>query len=886
MLHRLSSLLFFLSGVHAMHAQCNPAEYTRIFTEANILQSKGEFIESKNRYEAAKIYACNQKQKDAADSRIDALFEQIDRLRLQAYANDLSYKSNTALRDGDRNTAFRLAEFAYRYVDSTNTNVLASMMNAVYYNDHPDSTHRLPRCFNLGSHLLSITAEFTADGKRLITNALDKSGKPVREALIWNIATRRIEKTIRLGDKTQEEECWFRTTLSPDGKWLAANCTVDNSVEIWDMATQKRVYVFTGSESSVTDFIFSPDSKLLAAGLDNKTVKIWEVQTGREAAVLNGYTADVNGLSFSFDGWQLAVVCSDTVNIWDTHTYTLLSTVSDSQGYNRIKCVALSPHSDLLVLGLEEKFEIWNVQKKRLTKTIFWSDERQYMELRKLAFSPDGRYVLAVAINPLEMVQMVQIWDIETGKTLMPLAGQVKWITDASFSKDGRYVSTCSLDGTVKIWDLQSEKASVSIPSEAYAGSIRFSPVWKPNGNVLAIGNNEGAIDMWNAAHNRMDLKLENQKIRVWDLAYAPDGKRLASLMGDSTIQIWDLEHGSILCTLIGIKREDGNVSFSPDGKKICSAEVDNTVKIREIETGKVITSIEKPEQNISSAFFSPDGLQVAMLLDNTKVEIWNLKTNKTVWTFADTARVLAFAFSPDGNFLATGLDDNTSKVWDVKNGKIRNVLPGDIARVGSVNFSPDSRYLATGTTGGFLEYDKTAKIWDLQSGKVIYSLEGNEDNVSSAVFSPDGQQLATLSDGKVKLWELSGAGLIDRWNATGPSAELIAPQLQQYNLESLLDQQAGNETRLISTGDVQQIIAFADLASAQASGSNLLAQVEPHYSRADRLYAAALHLQDSEVIRQEYSRMLRRWAMVYASDGLKSRAAELEAKADGLWKK
>jgi WD40 repeat protein len=327
-------------------------------------------------------------------------------------------------------------------------------------------------------------------------------------------------------------------------------------------------------------------------------------------------------------------------------------------------------------------------------------------------------------------------------------------------------------------------------------------------------------------------------------------------------------------------------VSFSPDGKKICSAEVDNTVKIREIETGKVTTSIEKPEQNISSAFFSPDGLQVAMLLDNTKVEIWNLKTNKTVWTFADTARVLAFAFSPDGNFLATGLDDNTSKVWDVKNGKIRNVLPGDIARVGSVNFSPDSRYLATGTTGGFLEYDKTAKIWDLQSGKVIYSLEGNEDNVSSAVFSPDGLQLATLSDGKVKLWELSGAGLIDRWYATGPSAELIAPQLQQYNLESLLDQQAGNETRLISTGDVQQIIAFADLASAQASGSNLLAQVEPHYSRADRLYAAALHLQDSEVIRQEYSRMLRRWAMVYASDGLKSRAAELESKADGLWKK
>jgi len=68
------------------------------------------------------------------------------------------------------------------------------------------------------------------------------------------------------------------------------------------------------------------------------------------------------------------------------------------------------------------------------------------------------------------------------------------------------------------------------------------------------------------------------------------------------------------------------------------------------------------------------------------------------------------------------------------------------------------------------------------------------------------------------------------------------------------------------------------------SAGSNILSRVAPHYARTARLYAAALALQNEELIRQDYAKMLRNWSSVYRSDGQENKAMELKAKADGIW--
>jgi hypothetical protein len=175
---------------------------------------------------------------------------------------------------------------------------------------------------------------------------------------------------------------------------------------------------------------------------------------------------------------------------------------------------------------------------------------------------------------------------------------------------------------------------------------------------------------------------------------------------------------------------------------------------------------------------------------------------------------------------------------------------------------------------------------FSLRRPETILTLVGHSDRVRCVAFSPNGKTLATGSDDNtIKIWEVTGNGLIHHWQKTGPQADLILPQLRQYHLETLLDQHPDNEQKLIADREVWQIKAFADLAAAQAGGSSILARVAPLYARAERLYAAALALQDELLIRQDYAKMLRRWAGVYRSDGQAGKAGELEAKADGLWK-
>ena len=84
---------------------------------------------------------------------------------------------------------------------------------------------------------------------------------------------------------------------------------------------------------------------------------------------------------------------------------------------------------------------------------------------------------------------------------------------------------------------------------------------------------------------------------------------------------------------------------------------------------------------------------------------------------------------------------------------------------------------------------------------------------------------------------------------------------------------------------EVWQIKAFADLSANQAKGSNILEKVLPHFERADRLYTAALALQDEEIIRQDYARLLRRWGEILRLDSNIAASAELDARADKIYR-
>lgn len=275
------SLCWFLCATaQAQTPDCTPKDYERLMAEAKRLAKGGEYDKAINKLQSAKT--CQPQKEAEVNREVLRVFEQVNGERKRAeeqtkkaeaearriYANDLAYKSQVALKDGDRNTAFRLAEFAHYYVDDANPNVVQALMDALYFND--DLNHRQLRVTNLEGHASEVlSVAISVDGKQIATGSADKTAK------IWDIEGHKA--TMILKGHTSEV---LSVAFSPDGKCIATGSD-DNTVKIWDLKSGNDMMTLKEHTSSICSVAFSPDGKQLASGSIDNTAKIWDLENGK-----------------------------------------------------------------------------------------------------------------------------------------------------------------------------------------------------------------------------------------------------------------------------------------------------------------------------------------------------------------------------------------------------------------------------------------------------------------------------------------------------------------------------------------------------------------------------------------------------------------------------
>lgn len=73
------------------------------------------------------------------------------------------------------------------------------------------------------------------------------------------------------------------------------------------------------------------------------------------------------------------------------------------------------------------------------------------------------------------------------------LAGHSAWMTGLAFAPDGGTLASCSVDGTVKLWEVASGRCLQTLTGHT---NPVFAVAWSPDGQLLA-SSGQGCILLW-----------------------------------------------------------------------------------------------------------------------------------------------------------------------------------------------------------------------------------------------------------------------------------------------------------------------------------------------------------------------------------------------------
>jgi WD40 repeat protein len=83
--------------------------------------------------------------------------------------------------------------------------------------------------------------------------------------------------------------------------------------KLWDAATGRELFTFSGHNGPILGVAFSSDSQLLATASTDGTAKVWDVSAGVsvQPLTLYGHTGPVLDVAFSPDGGRLVTAGGD-----------------------------------------------------------------------------------------------------------------------------------------------------------------------------------------------------------------------------------------------------------------------------------------------------------------------------------------------------------------------------------------------------------------------------------------------------------------------------------------------------------------------------------------------------------------------------------------------
>jgi WD40 repeat protein/energy-coupling factor transporter ATP-binding protein EcfA2 len=223
--------------------------------------------------------------------------------------------------------------------------------------------------------------------------------------------------------------------------------------------------------------------------------------------------------------------------------------------------------------------------------------------------------------------------------------------------------------GKIELFDVRDANAA---PRELTAGNAAvMSLAFQPKGSLLAAGNLDGTVALWDAAHPAAprQLRAADNKSSVRAVAWSPDGKSVAASQPAGGALLWNVAQPEAQPR--GVCKDASDVrslAFEPSGKTLLCGRADGRIVAAELQNGRELT-YSGHSASVNALSFSPDGAVFASGSSDGTIRLWHTDKPEALPRVLPRQEgwVWAVAFNADGSGVISGGKEPAIRISDAR---------------------------------------------------------------------------------------------------------------------------------------------------------------------------------------------------------------------------